>query len=63
MLGIGYEVFFIKFFQIIFDMENTYSHRLMFLAFTMLVIIPASTIKNFHVYYILIYLANKNKIQ
>lgn len=49
MLGIGYEVFFIKFFQIIFDMDNTYIHRLIFLAMTMIVIVPASTIKNFHV--------------
>lgn len=52
-IGIGYEIFFINFFEIVFEIlfgwENSSVHRLIFLFMTLLILIPMTLIKNFHV--------------
>ena len=55
---VSYVIFFIKFFEIALDLENTYSNKLLFLILSLIVIGPMSMISDYSLFFKWSYFGN-----
>lgn len=56
IIAIGYEIFFVNYFEIVFGLENSYSNRILLILLTLCILVPMSLIRNYHVNLLLYYI-------